>query len=110
MLDETYTIPDNLKPFTKQEKKEEMDVIDMIPLTLAIQEKSALNSFTTLVHGKPTFERTDKGVLICHLEVENSIELMLRIIQCGTSVTIIEPESYRKRFILNLENIMRQYK
>ncbi len=110
MLDETYTIPDNLKPFTKQDKRDDMDVIDMIPLTFAIQEKSALNSFNTLVHGKPVFERTDKGTLICHIEIENSIELMLRIIQCGTSVTIISPESYKKKLISNLENILRQYK
>ena len=110
MLDETYTIPDNLKPFTKQDKKDDMDVIDMVPLTLLIQEKSALNSFSTLVHGKPTFERNDKGALICHFDVENSIELMLRIIQCGTSVTILGPESYRKRFIHNLEGILKQYK
>lgn len=110
MLDETYTIPDNLKPFSRQEKEEDMDVIDMIPLTLAIQEKSALNSFNTLVHGKPTFEHNDKGALICHIDIENSIELMLRIIQCGTSVKIIKPESYRKRFVSKLDEILKQYK
>lgn len=110
MLDETYTIPDNLKPFTKQEKKDDMDVIDMIPLRLLVQEKSALNSFNTLVHGKPTFEHSDKGALICNIEIENSIELMLRIIQCGTSITILEPESYRKKFVTTLTNILRQYK
>ncbi len=110
MLDETYTIPDNLKPFSRNEKKDDMDVIDMIPLTLEIQEKSALNSFTTLVHGKPTFERTDKGSLICNIEIENSIELMLRIIQSGTSVMVLKPENYRKKLISYLESILRLYK
>lgn len=110
MLDETYTIPDNLKPFSKHEKNDDVDVIDMIPLTLELQEKSALNSFNTLVHGKPTFERTDKGSLICSMDIENSIELMLRIIQCGTSVVVLKPESYKKKLITTLDNILRQYK
>ena len=110
MLDETYTIPDNLKPFSRNEKKDDMDVIDMIPLTLELQEKSALNSFTTLVHGKPSFERTDKGSLVCNIEIENSIELMLRIIQSGTSVVVLKPDNYRKKLISYLESILRLYK
>lgn len=109
MLDETYTIPDNLKPFRKQEK-EEYDAIDMIPLTLELTEKSALNSFSSLVHKKPVYERSDKGTIICKIEVENSIELMLRIIQCGTSITVLGPETYRKKLITYLENILKSYK
>lgn len=110
MLDETYTIPDNLKPFSKPSKSDDVDLIDMIPLTLAINEKSALNSFNTLVHKKPTFERTDKDGFICQIEIENSIELMLRIIQSGTSIVVLKPESYRKKLIAYMENILRMYK
>ncbi len=110
MLDETYTIPDNLKPFTKAEKATGYDAIDMIPLTIRLEEKSALNSFSTLNHGKPTFERTDKGDLLCHMEIENSIELMLRIIQCGTSVVVLEPESYRRKLISTLDSIIKLYR
>ncbi len=110
MLDETYTIPDNLKPFSKAERENGYDAIDMIPLTIRLEEKSALNSFSTLNHGKPTFERSDKGDLICHIDIENSIELMLRIIQCGTSIVVIEPESYKRKLINFLDSILKLYR
>lgn len=110
MLDETYTIPDNLKPFKRQEKDDEYDAIDMIPLSLELAEKSAMNSFSSLVHKKPVFERSDKGTLICNIEVENSIELMLRIIQGGTSITVISPESYKKKLVSYLEAILKKYR
>lgn len=110
MLDETYTIPDNLKPFKRQEKDDEYDAIDMIPLSLELAEKSAMNSFSSLVHKKPVFERSDKGTLICNIEVENSIELMLRIIQGGTSITVISPDSYKKKLVSYLEAILKKYR
>ena len=109
MLDETYTIPDNLKPFSPREA-ENYDAIDMIPLTLRIQEKSALNSFSTLVHGKPELTRMDDGSYICRFDAENSIELLLRIIQCGKSVKVLEPESYRKKLVDMLSGILSMYK
>ena len=108
MLDETYTIPDNLKPFSHKEA-ESYDAIDMIPLTLRIKEKSALNSFSTLVHGKPVLSRLEDGSYICRFEAENSIELMLRIIQCGRSVKVIEPESYRDKLVDMLSGILEMY-
>ena len=109
MLDETYTIPDNLRPFSHKEE-ERYDAIDMSPLTLILKEKSALNSFSEIIHGKPEIGRLSDGSLLCHMEAENSIELMLRIIQCGTSVKILEPENYRKKMIQILESIIAMYR
>ncbi len=82
----------------------------MIPLTLRIKEKSALNSFSTLVHGKPVLSRLEDGSYICRFEAENSIELMLRIIQCGRSVKVIEPESYRDKLVDMLSGILDMYR
>ncbi|MBO5769733.1 MAG: WYL domain-containing protein [Spirochaetales bacterium] len=110
MLDETYTIPDNLKPFRKQERDDEYDAVDMLHLTLELTEKSAINSFSSLMHKKPVFERSDKGTLICNIEVENSIELTLRIIQGGTSITVLGPESYKKKLVSYLESILKKYR
>lgn len=110
MLDETYTIPDNLKPFKQKEKQTQYDAIDMIPLTLRLREKSALNSFSTIIHGKPELRKNEKDELIASFDAENSIELMLRIIQSGTSVEIISPENYKRRLISYLEDILSIYK
>ena len=110
MLDETYTIPDNLKPFKQRDKSEGYDAIDMIPLTLKLREKSALNSFSTIIHGKPELRKNEKGELIASFDAENSIELMLRIIQSGTSVEVISPENYKRRLINYLEDIISIYK
>ena len=52
ILNETYTIPDNLKAFRRMETPANPEyVIDTIPLVLLVKQKSALNSFTTLAHG-----------------------------------------------------------
>ncbi len=108
MLDQTYTIPDNLKPFSKRDDAAGYDAIDMIPLTLRLKEKSALNSFSPLVHSSYELEKDGDGY-ICRMEAENSIELMLRIVQCGTSVKILEPAEYRSRFISSLKSILELY-
>lgn len=110
MLDETYTIPDNLKPFAKQTVSDVYDAVDMIPLTLRLREKSALNSFTTLIHGAPEFTKEEDGTVLCKIEVENSIELMLRIIQCGKAVEVLTPEDYRDKLIAMLEDILSLYR
>ena len=110
MLDETYTIPDNLKPFKQKDGSRSYDAIDMIPLTLKLMEKSALNSFSTIIHGKPELRKNEKGELIASFEAENSIELMLRIIQSGTSVEVISPENYKRRLINYLKDILNIYK
>lgn len=109
MLNETYTIPDNLKPFTKKEKDDSYDAIDMIPLVLKVKEKSALNSFSSLVHEKPEITTGEKGETICSIKVENSIELQLRLVQCGTSVEILEPASFRDKFVSRLKKIIDLY-
>lgn len=109
MLNETYTIPDNLKPFTKKEHEESYDAIDMIPLVLLVKEKSALNSFSTLVHDKPEMVENEKGEITCSMKIENSIELFLRLVQCGTSVEILEPLSFRERFVSELKKIIAVY-
>ncbi len=108
MLNETYTIPDNLKPFNKR-GEESYDAIDMIPLVLNVKEKSALNSFSSLIHDKPTITTNEKGEYICSFKVENSIELILRLVQCGTSVEIISPDTLRERYTSLLKEILNIY-
>ena len=109
MLDETYTIPDNLKPFSRS-VEERYEAIDMIPLKMVIKEKSALNSFSSIIHDKPKMERQENGSWICTMKAENSIELMLRIIQSGTSVRVIEPEPFCRKLVSMLESILRMYR
>ena len=109
ILNETYTIPDNLKPFKFPESKERYESLDMIPLSLKIKERSAMNVFRSVVHGIPVFEKQSDGTQICNMDVENSIELYLRIIQCGDSVEILGPESFRKKFCKLLDKILALY-
>jgi IclR helix-turn-helix domain. len=109
LLEETYTIPDNLKPFKINPEEKSYDAIDMIPLRLKLSEKSAANSFTTLIHGAFNFINQPDGSMILEFAAENSIELMLRLVQCGTSVEILSPESYRRKFISVLKNIIAIY-
>ena len=109
ILDETYTIPDNLKPFKISCEAENYDAIDMIPLKLKLKEKSAANSFNTIIHGEFKFSQDDNNNLILDFSAENSIELMLRLVQSGTSVEILEPTSYRKKFLNSLKKIINQY-
>ncbi|MBR6086082.1 MAG: WYL domain-containing transcriptional regulator [Spirochaetales bacterium] len=111
ILNETYTIPDNLKAFRRMETPANPEyVIDTIPLVLLVKQKSALNSFTTLSHGEIQTEKRPDGTRICRLEAENSIELILRIIQCGDAVEILEPAPFRAKFKAYLENILNIYK
>jgi predicted DNA-binding transcriptional regulator YafY len=109
ILNETYTIPDNLKPFKFPESKERYESIDMIPLSLKLKERSAMNVFRSVVHGTPVYEKQNDGTLVCNMDVENSIELYLRIIQCGDSVEILGPESFRKKFCKMLTKILALY-
>jgi len=109
ILNETYTIPDNLKPFKFPAEQGRYDSIDMIPLSLRMKERSALNAFRTVVHGPPVFEKGEDGSTICNMDVENSIELYLRIIQCGDSVEILAPESFKRRFTKMLTKILKVY-
>ena len=111
ILNETYTIPDNLKAFRRMETPANPEyVIDTIPLVLLVKQKSALNSFTTLSHGEIQTEKRPDGTRICRLEAENSIELILRIIQCGDAVEILEPAPFRAKFKAYLENILSIYR
>ncbi|MFA6706556.1 MAG: WYL domain-containing protein [Sphaerochaetaceae bacterium] len=110
ILDETYTIPDNLKPFQKPENTASgYESLDMIPLVMKIKERSALNSFRQILHSDPIFTHRENGALYCSMKAENSIELMLRIIQCGDAVEIIEPPMYRKRLYNWLKKILILY-
>ena len=43
------------------------------------------------------------------MKVENSIELQLRLVQCGTSVEILEPASFRDKFVSRLKKIIDLY-
>lgn len=110
ILNEIYTIPDNLRVFKKAEAPDSTSlVVDTIPLTLLVRQKSALNSFSTLTHGEIQITKQDDGTLICHFEAENSIELYLRIIQCGDAVKILAPTKFREKFVTFLQSILSQY-
>lgn len=109
ILDETYTIPDNLKPFHKQQDEQTYDSIDFIPLVMKLNSKSALNSFRQINHGTPRFEKNGKGETICRMEAENSIELYLRIIQCEDTVEILEPLSFRRKLKKLLQKVLEIY-
>lgn len=109
LLDETYTIPDNLKPFKINPDSYNYDAIDMIPLKLKLKEKSAANSFNMLIHGEMEFSYDEDKNLILSFTAENSIELLLRLVQSGTSVEILEPISYRKKFCTTLKKIINIY-
>ncbi|MCH3917723.1 MAG: WYL domain-containing protein [Spirochaetia bacterium] len=108
ILDQTYTIPDNLKPFKRPEESDSYDSIDMVHLSLKIKEESAMNVFHGLNHDEPKIENFD-GYSICTMDVENSTDLLLKIIQCGNSVEILEPENFRSRFVYLLEGILSLY-
>ena len=64
------------------------------------------DSFSTCVIG--LIENED-GEMICSVKVENSIELYLRLVQCGTSVEIISPESLKNKFVSDLKKIISLY-
>jgi len=111
ILNETYTIPDNLKAFRRMENPATPEfVVDTIPLVLHVRQKSALNSFDTLSHGNIDIRKKDDGTFICSFDAENSIELILRIIQCGDAVEVLEPAGFRSKFTEYLENILRIYR
>ncbi len=109
ILDETYTIPDNLRPFRKPDTGERYKSIDMIPLKLKLSERSAINSFSSIFYDKIETYTDKDGALICEINAENSIELILRIAQCGDSVEILEPEFYREQFVTYLQKILAIY-
>ena len=111
ILNETYTIPDNLKAFRRMETPASPEyVVDTIPLTLFVKQKSALNSFDALTHGEIRTEKNADGTRICRFDAENSIELILRIIQCGDAVEVLEPVKFRNKLKDYLENILKIYR
>jgi len=79
-------------------------------LKLKLSERSALNSLNMIYRENVRTYTDDSGSLICEMQAENSIELMLRIIQSGNSIEILEPQSYRKKFVRELEKILAIYK
>ncbi len=109
LLDETYTIPDNLKPFQKTPTASTFESIDTISLVLLVKEKSALNSFDTINHSPCLFAKDKQGNTICRMEAENSIELLLRLVQCGDAITILQPESFRTKYLRWLKQIVKLY-
>ncbi len=111
ILNETYTIPDNLKAFRKMEAPVSPDmVIDTVPLELLVHEKSAMKSFSTLSIGEPTCEKLPDGNRIYRFEAENSIELLLRLVQCGDAVKVLGPEKFRDKYTGYLRMILDLYK
>jgi hypothetical protein len=109
ILNETYTIPDNLRPFKLPEKDiDQYTAVDTIPLKLKVKETSALNVFHSLAHTDEKIEQQE-GYQIVSFNVENSIMLTLKIIQCGTGVEILGPEGYRRKFCKFLSDILSKY-
>jgi len=109
ILNETYTIPDNLRPFKLPEKDiDQYTTVDTIPLKLKVKETSALNVFHSLAHTDEKIEQYE-GYQIVTFNVENSIMLTLKIIQCGTGVEILGPEGYRRKFCKFLSDILSKY-
>jgi predicted DNA-binding transcriptional regulator YafY len=110
ILDETYTIPDNLKAFYRLDDPTHITTKDLIPLKLRLKERSVLNVFRYLTYTDLQLDEPEEdGSIICRVKVENSIELFLRIIQCGTSVEVLEPESYRKQLMEQVDKIAAMY-
>lgn len=108
ILDETYTIPDNLKPFKIPERRLDYASGDTIPLVLNVRESSALNVFHSLEHGEEKITKTENGTRV-ELNVENSIDLMMKLFQCGSSVEIVEPLWFRKKYANYLKDILSVY-
>lgn len=110
ILNETYTIPDNMKVFRRTDEKSAIEhVIDTIPLVLKIKDKSALNSFRALAHGEISTEKLEDGTYRCSFSAENSIELFLRILQGLDDIEILQPQSYRDKVVGNLKKVLRIY-
>lgn len=110
ILDQTYTIPDNLKAFNPDGVGEKIESQDLIPLKIKISERSVLNVLRYLFHRNLEVGEPDRdGKIVCKVEVENSIELFLRLVQCGDSVEVLEPSSYRQQFVKQIEQISNIY-
>ncbi len=109
ILDEVYTIPDNLRPFRKPDDARRYTGMDLIPLKLRLRERSALNSLSTVYRENLKVFLDSDGELFCTMNAENSIELMLRIMQSGNSIEVVEPQSYRKKFVREVEKILEIY-
>lgn len=110
ILDETYTIPDNLKPFRDPDKPMGLQATDMVDLELKVKESSALNVFLDLQHGPMKKTAGEDGSTLIRVPVENSIELMKNIFQCGDSVEIIGPAWFRKKYLAYLAQILKSYR
>ena len=108
ILDETYTIPDNLKPFKVPERRLDYSSGDTIPLVLNVKESSAMNVFHSLEHGKETITKIEGGIQV-KVNVENSIDLLMKLFQCGSSVEIIEPLWFRRKYENYLKDILSAY-
>jgi len=109
IIDQTYTIPDNLKALNNSQTAGRIESRDLIPLKLRISERSVLNVFHYLYYRNMEVDEDKEGRLTCRVEVENSIELFLRLVQCGSSVEVLEPKSYRSHFSKEINAISELY-
>ncbi len=107
ILDEIFTIPDNLSPFAGSHPSIKQQGVDLIPLTLRLKDKSAQNAFLTLYKEHESLE-ADGDDWIWEVSVENSFDLFIKIFQCGTEIEILGPDYYRDSFkqkLLELTNL-----
>lgn len=110
ILDQTYTIPDNLKAFQRMQESPPIESGDLLRLTLRIREQSVLNVLRYLYYQNLEIGEPDReGNRVCRVDVENSIELFLRLVQCSDSVEVLGPDSYRRHFRREINRIAKLY-
>ncbi len=108
ILDEIFTIPDNLSPFAGSHPTLKQPGIDMIPLVLRLKDRSAQNAFLTLYKEHESLIE-DGEEWIWEVSMENSFDLFIKIFQCGADVEILGPDYYRSLFKQKLTELKELY-
>jgi len=108
IVEQMQTISDNLKPFKRPDYGNNYPLIDSIHLSLKIKEKSALNVFRKL-NTKDMIVEEFEGYSLITMDVENSTDLFLKLVQCGTSVEVLGPANFRSLLITRLDGILSLY-
>lgn len=108
IVEQMHTISDNLKPFKRPDCGGDYPLVDSIHLSLKIKENSALNVFRKLTT-KDIIKEEFEGYSLITMDVENSTELFLKLVQCGTSVEVLGPANFRSLLITRLDGILSLY-
>ncbi len=108
ILDEIFTIPDNLSPFAGSHPTLRQPGMDLIPLTLKLADRSSQNAFLTLYKEHESLIQ-DGDDWIWEVSMENSFDLFMKIFQCGTDIEILGPDFYRDFFKQKLSELTSLY-